>query len=185
VPSDDTPRPHLTNDGGETVSTARREHLRPQEHLVRMMRDRSKQRFAYKALKLLGVDIPWTVEIGDGFQLPHGGVGAVIHAATKIGNNVKVCQGVTLGFADPTEDEAPHPLGALGRIVIEDDVVVGAGAKVLFGPGETLTVGKGAVICPNAVVLESVPSGEVWMGIPARSIGDQSFTEGTARAIAS
>jgi serine O-acetyltransferase len=124
---------------------------------------------AYKALRLLGVEIPPTVTVGDGLQLAHGAVGLVIHEATEIGNNVKIFQGVTLGFADeflPIEQRT----NLVGKIVVEDDAIIGAGAKVLFKIGQTLTVGKGAIIGANAVVLTSVPPGETWVGVPARPV---------------
>src|SRR5580704_14253331 len=88
-----------------------RPHLRPQERLVVMMRSPSTRRLSYKGLKLLGVEIPTSVQIGDNFQLAHGAVGLVIHETTKIGNNVKVFQGVTIGFADehlPIEKCSEH-----------------------------------------------------------------------------
>ena len=81
-------------------TATRRPHLRPQERLVLMMRHPWTRVLGYKGLKLFGVEIPATVEIGDSFQLAHGSVGLVIHKTTKIGNNVKVFQGVTIGFAD-------------------------------------------------------------------------------------
>ncbi len=139
-----------------------------------MMQRRSTRRLAYKCLKLLGVEIPVTVEIGDDFHLPHGAVGVVISKVTKIGNNVKIFQGVTLGFADeylPIDRESE----SIGKIVIEDDVVIGTGAKVMFKYGQILTVGKGAIIGANAVVLSSVPPGEIWAGIPARKVGVNPF----------
>lgn len=142
------------------------------------MRSPSTRWMAYKGLKFLGVEIPSSVEIGDNFQLAHGAVGLVIHEATKIGNNVKVFQGVTLGFADehlPMEEVSAH-LGArqtLGRIIVEDDVVIGAGAKLIFKLGQILTVGRGAVIGANAVVLSSVPPGEIWAGVPACKVGSR------------
>jgi serine O-acetyltransferase len=144
-----------------------------QERLVEMMRRRRTQRLAYKALKLLGVEIPPSVSIGKGFRLPHGAVGLVIGGATVIGDNVKIFQGVTLGFADEylRPDQLPADVGDIGKIVVEDDVVVGAGAKVLLKCGQTLVIGRGAVIGANAVVLKSVPAGEVWAGIPARKVG--------------
>jgi serine O-acetyltransferase len=149
-----------------------------------MMRSPSTRRLSYKGLKLLGVDIPPSVEIGDNLRLPHGAFGLVIHATTKIGNNVKLFQGVTLGFADehlPREEISDRlaTTKPLGQILVEDDVVIGAGAKVLFKLGQTLTVGRGAVIGANAVVLSSVPPGEIWAGVPARRVGARdSFLDG-------
>lgn len=142
----------------------------PQERLVEMMRWRGTRVFAYKALKLLGVEIPPEVSIGRGLRLPHGAVGLVIAQATIIGNNVKIFQGVTLGFADEylRQDQLPEDVG---RIVVEDDVVIGAGAKVLIKCGQTLVLGRGAIIGANAVVLKSVPAGEVWAGVPGRKVG--------------
>lgn len=142
----------------------------PQEHLVEMMRRPATRLLAYKALKLLGVEIPPRVSIGKGLRLPHGAVGVVIAEATVIGDNVKIFQGVTLGFADEylRQDQLPEDIG---RIVVEDDVVIGAGAKVMLKSGQTLVIGRGAVIGANAVVLKSVPAGEVWAGVPGRKVG--------------
>lgn len=131
-------------------------------------------RVSYVLLKLLGVEIPRTVRIGQGFELPHGAVGLVVHPRTVIGSNVKLFGGVTLGRADTYHDatgtgEAPPDLV---NIVIEDDVIVGSGAKVLFSASKagSIRIGKGSVIAANAVVLQDVPPGEVWGGIPARPL---------------
>jgi serine O-acetyltransferase len=140
--------------------------------LVEMMQWRGTRSLAYKALKLLGVEIPPGVSIGKGLRLPHGAVGVVIAGATVIGNNVKIFQGVTLGFADEylRPDQRPED-EKIGRIVVEDDVVIGAGAKVLIKCGQTLVIGRDAIIGANAVVLKSVPPGEVWAGVPGRKVG--------------
>jgi serine O-acetyltransferase len=156
-------------DMGQSKPQASRGHQRPQERLVVMMRQRPTRWLAYKTLRLLGVEIPPTVKVGDGLQLAHGAVGLVIHEATEIGNNVKIFQGVTLGFADEFLSTEQRPL-LLGRVIIEDNVIIGAGAKVLFKVGQTLTVGNGAIIGANAVVLSSVPPGETWVGVPARPL---------------
>jgi serine O-acetyltransferase len=154
---------------------------------VRMLQRRSTRRLAYKGLKLFGVEIPPTVKIGEGFHLAHGGVGVVLSQGTIIGNNVKIFQGVTLGFADeylPMQQLPDHLLTVerIGRVVVEDDVVIGAGAKVLFKFGQTLIVGRGAVVGANAVVLTSVPPGEIWAGVPARKVGVNAFSHGCAHA---
>lgn len=121
---------------------------------------------AFKLLTLLGVEIPRTVKIGSGLELPHGAFGLVVHESTVLGDRVKLFQGVTIGRSDQYRKDVPKG----GRAIIEDDVVVGAGAKILFRGGETLTVGRGSVIGANAVVTQDVPPGEVWAGIPARRL---------------
>jgi serine O-acetyltransferase len=166
--------------GAGTRAETKQHRPTPQERLVRMMRRRTTRRFAYKGLKLFGVEIPATVKIGKNFQLAHGGVGVVMSQGTIIGNNVKIFQGVTLGFADeylPMEQIPDHLLtiDRIGRVIVEDDVVVGAGAKVMFKYGQTLTVGRGAVIGANAVVLSSVPAREIWAGVPARKVSVNVF----------
>ena len=79
---------------------------------------------AYYALKLLGVEIPRGVPIGEGFELAHGGVGVVIHSKAAIGERVKIYPGVTLGRADiyrPASDSR------FEGIVIENDVILAPG----------------------------------------------------------
>jgi len=124
-------------------------------------------RLAYYSLKLLGVEIPRSVQIGCGFELAHGGVGVVIHSRSVIGDRVKVYPGVTLGRAD-----VHHPMerSRFEKIVIEDDVVLAPGAKVLCKEG-VLKVGKGTVVGANAVLLQSTGDGEIWAGVPAKCIG--------------
>jgi len=76
--------------------------------------------------------------------MPHP-YGIVIHPKTRIGSGVTVMQQVTIGSKDPGENVAP---------VIEDDVYIGAGAKVLGA----IRIGRGVVIGANAVVTRDVPS---------------------------
>src|SRR5262249_41049432 len=70
--------------------------------------------------------------------------GIVIHSRTVVGSHVTVMQQVTIGGKDRGENVAP---------VIEDDVYIGAGAKVLGG----VRIGKGTVIGANAVVTRDIP----------------------------
>ena len=106
--------------------------------------------FTWLNVFIFGIEFTARCNVGPGLFLPHT-VGTVI-GARKIGANVTIYQGVTVGakYADLIFDESKRP-------VIEDDVAVGAGAKVL---GDII-VGQGVKIGPNSVVLESIPAGAV------------------------
>jgi serine O-acetyltransferase len=97
-----------------------------------------------------GVEVGNNVTLGDGTYFLHT-VGVVIGGDAKIGARVKFMGSNTVG----TAKENGYP-------VIEDDVVIGAGARVL-GP---IRIGKGAVIGANAVVVRDVPEGAVVTGVP-------------------
>ena len=124
-------------------------------------------RLGYYLLKLLGVEIPQSVLIGSDFELAHGGFGVVIHPNSVIGDRVKIYPGVTLGRADiyrPAEES--H----FTRIVIEDDVILSPGVKVLGKEGE-LRVSRGTIVGANAVLLSSTGESQIWAGIPASCVG--------------
>lgn len=122
---------------------------------------------AYYALKVLGVEIPRSVQIGSGFDLVHGGVGVVIHPRSTIGRDVKVYPGVTLGRADI---HLPAAQSKFAGIEIGDGAILAPGSKVLCKEG-VLRVGRGTVLGANAVLLESTGEGETWAGLPARKVG--------------
>jgi len=124
-------------------------------------------RISYYFLKLIGVEIPLSVTIGDDFELAHGGVGVVIHPKTLIGDRVKIYPGVTLGRADIHN---PIEQSKFEGIVIEDDVIISPGAKILCSNG-LLKVRSGSIVGANAVLLESTGESEIWAGIPAKRIG--------------
>lgn len=124
-------------------------------------------RAAYYALKLLGAEIPRSVPVGPDFELAHGGFGVVVHSRSVIGSRVKMYPGVTLGRADIYR---PQERSRFEGIVIEDDVILAPGAKVLGKEG-VLRVGRGSVIGANAVLLESTGEMEIWAGVPARCVG--------------
>ena len=128
---------------------------------------------AYYALKLLGVEIPRSVQVGRDFELAHGGFGVVIHPNTVIGERVKVYPGVGLGRADI---HRPAEQSRFAGIVIEDDVILSPGAKVLCKEG-TLRVGRGTVVGANAVLLNSTGENEIWAGVPARCLGRRDAEE--------
>ncbi len=124
-------------------------------------------KLAYYFLKLLGVEFPIGVPVGNNFELVHGGFGTVIHSKSTIGDHVKIYPGVTLGRADIYR---PITASAFEGIAIEDYAIICPGAKVLCKQG-VLRVKRGTVIGANAVLLESTGENEIWAGIPARCIG--------------
>ncbi len=124
-------------------------------------------KLAYWILKLLGSEIPRSVLIGENFELVHGGFGVVIHSKSIIGKNVKIYPGVTLGRSDIY---LPADQSKFEKIIIEDDVILSPGSKILCKEG-ILTVRKGTVVGANSVLLESTGEMEIWAGIPAQKIG--------------
>ncbi|GAB4470400.1 MAG: serine O-acetyltransferase [Anaerolineales bacterium] len=122
---------------------------------------------AYYLLKALGVEIPRSVPIGEDFELAHGGFGVVIHSKTVIGKRVKIYPGVGTGRADIYR---PIQESRFEGIVIEDEVILSPGAKVLGKEG-VLRVGRGTVVGANAVLLQSTGENEIWAGVPARKVG--------------
>ena len=130
-------------------------------------------RIAYYALKMFGVEIPRSVEIGKDFELAHGGFGVVIHPSTRIGDSVKMYPGVTLGRADIFQ---PAARSKFTGIEIEDCVILSSGAKVI-GKNGVLRVGRGTILGANAVLLCSTGEFEVWAGVPAKCVGKIPQTE--------
>ncbi len=87
-------------------------------------------------------------------NLPHGLVGIFIHPSVKIGKNITIYQQVTIGENGFGSESA----------VIGDNVVIGAGAKII-GP---VNIGDDVIIGANAVVTKDVPNNQVVGGIPAK-----------------
>ena len=135
---------------------------------MRGSRSRLFGRLCYLMLKSLGVEFPRTVEWSAPLELAHGAVGLVVHSRTRIGSRVTLMPGVVVGRSD---SYIPERAVATGRVVIGDDVTVGAGAKVLFKPGQELVVARGTIVGANAVLLESTGAEEIWAGNPARRVG--------------
>ena len=112
-----------------------------------------------------GIEIHPAARIGRRFFIDHG-MGVVIGETADIGDDVTLYHGVTLGGTSWQSGKRHPTLG--------DDVVVGAGAKIL-GP---IQVGSGARIGSNAVVLKDVPEGATMIGIPARQVGESNRSQG-------
>ena len=110
---------------------------------------------------LTGIEIHPGATLGRRVFIDHG-MGVVIGETAEVGDECTIYQGVTLGGTSLSKGAKRHP--TLGR-----GVIVSAGAKVLGG----FTVGDGAKIGSNAVVIKPVPAGATAVGIPARIIQSQ------------
>ena len=107
---------------------------------------------------ITGIEIHPAAVIGRRVFIDHG-MGVVIGETAEVGDDCTIYQGVTLGGTSLYRGAKRHP--TLGK-----GVVVGAGAKVLGG----FTVGDGAKIGSNAVVVKEVPAGASVVGIPGRIV---------------
>jgi serine O-acetyltransferase len=100
-----------------------------------------------------GIDIHPGAQIGRGFFIDHG-TGVVIGETCVIGENVRLYQSVTLGAKRFPADENGHLVKGLPRHpIVEDDVVIYAGATVLG----RITIGRGSTIGGNVWLTQSVP----------------------------
>jgi serine O-acetyltransferase len=104
-----------------------------------------------------GIEIHPGAKIGSGFFIDHG-MGVVIGETAEIGNNVTLYHGVTLGGVSLAKGKR-HP-------TIGDNVVIGAGAKVLGN----ILINEGSRIGANAVVVKSVPANSVVVGVPGQVV---------------
>lgn len=111
-----------------------------------------------------GIEIHPGAHIGRRVFIDHG-MGVVIGETAVVGDDCTLYHQVTLGGTSWNKGKRHPTLG--------NNVVVGAGAKIL-GP---ITIGEGAKIGSNAVVVKDVPAGATAIGIPARIVSDSSTTE--------
>src|SRR6201999_4428220 len=101
-----------------------------------------------------GIDIHPGASIGSGFFIDHG-TGVVIGETAVIGNNVRIYQGVTLGARNfPVDAHGAALKGRARHPIIEDDVVIYAGATILG----RVTIGRGSSIGGNVWLTRSVPA---------------------------
>jgi serine O-acetyltransferase len=107
---------------------------------------------------LTGIEIHPGAKVGRRVFIDHG-MGVVIGETAEVGDDCTIYQGVTLGGTTLYRGAKRHP--TLGK-----GVVVGAGAKILGG----FTVGDGARIGSNAVVVKEVPPGATVVGVPGRIV---------------
>ncbi len=113
---------------------------------------------------LTGIEIHPGATIGRRVFIDHG-MGVVIGETAMIGDDCTLYHGVTLGGTSWKQGKR-HP-------TLENGVVIGAGAKIL-GP---ITIGAGAKIGSNAVVVKNVPANATAVGIPARILEEEKSEE--------
>ena len=106
---------------------------------------------------LTGIEIHPGATIGKGLFIDHG-MGVVIGETAEIGNDVTMYHGSTLGGTGKDTGKR-HP-------TVRDEAIIGAGAKIL-GP---ITIGRGAKIGANSVVLKDVPPYCTAVGVPAKIV---------------
>jgi len=106
---------------------------------------------------LTGIEIHPGARIGRRFFIDHG-MGVVIGETSEIGNDVTLFHGVTLGGTTWKKIKR-HP-------TIEDNVVIGVGAKIL-GP---VRIGSNTKIGANSVVVTDIPSNSIVVGIPGKVV---------------
>lgn len=113
--------------------------------------------FSQRGVRKTGIEIHPGAVIGEGFFIDHGN-GVIIGETTKIGNNVTLYQGVTLGGTGKEQGKR-HP-------TIGDNVMISAGAKVLG----SFTIGDNSKIGAGSVVLKEVPPNSTVVGVPGRVV---------------
>jgi len=112
---------------------------------------------SYVSRIITGIEIHPGARIGRRFFIDHG-MGVVIGETTHIGDDVLIYQGVTLGGTGK-EHGKRHP-------TIEDNVIIGAGAKILGN----LIIAKNSRIGAGSVVVDNVPENSTVVGIPGRVV---------------
>lgn len=114
--------------------------------------------FLEKGKKKTGIEIHPGAVIGKNLFIDHG-FGVVIGETTKIGNNVIIYHGATLGATGNNVNGKRHP-------TIGDNVLIGSGAKILGN----INVGNNVKVGANAVILKSVGNDCTIVGIPGRQV---------------
>jgi serine O-acetyltransferase len=104
-----------------------------------------------------GIHLPRTTRLGRRVRIWHNG--SIFLNARSIGNDVQIRHDTTLGSVRMKDSARPEQLP-----IIEDGADIGSGACILGG----VSLGRGAVVGANAVVLQSVPAGATVFGVPAK-----------------
>lgn len=116
----------------------------------------------WMASSLGGMELPWRANVGAGFAIHHG-FGLVVSPGARIGRNVTMLHGATLGRRDSLGPDLDSPRVS-GFPTIEDEVWIGPHAVILGG----ITIGQGSRIAAGAVVVADVPPHSLVTGNPGR-----------------
>lgn len=100
-----------------------------------------------------GISIPASCRIGKGLRIHHFG-GIIFHPSAVLGDNCTLYHGVTIGDRG----------GSGGAAVIGDNVLIGAGAKIIG----SISIGDNCVIGANVVVTRNLPAGSTALGAACR-----------------
>jgi serine O-acetyltransferase len=100
--------------------------------------------------------------VGPHLRLEHHGFGVVVHSNVTIGRRVKIWQYVTLTVGDSP-----------ARLIIEDDVHIGAHAVIITPRHGTMRIGRAARIGAGAIVTNDVPAGATMVSPPAEAVMDR------------
>ncbi|WP_242345124.1 serine O-acetyltransferase EpsC [Anaeromyxobacter terrae] len=120
---------------------------------------------------LTGIDIHPGASIGERFFIDHG-TGVVVGETSRIGDRVRLYQGVTLGAKSFPLDEKGTPIKGIDRHpIVEDDVVIYAGATILG----RIVIGKGSSIGGNVWLTNGVPPGS---RITQAEVREQRYSHG-------
>ena len=106
-------------------------------------------------------EIHYKIRIGDGSVFMHSGKGCIIHENTTIGKNVRIFQNITIG-CKWSNNECENNYAP----IIEDNVMIGAGAVILGN----IVIGENSIIGANSVVTHNIAPNSVVAGVPARVI---------------
>jgi serine O-acetyltransferase len=140
------------------------------------LRKRGHRRLAFWIKKLNSVlyhnSLPPGSSVNSDIWLGHHSFGTIIHGNVVIGQRVKIWHNVTIAVR--ASSNSPH------RIIIEDDVKIGANAVVISPHEASLRIGRGARVGAGAVVSKDVPAGVTVVSAPARILERTSIAEDDA-----